>query len=340
MSLYLDIKYVQLISSSLQRFKRKSEHLWAARCPYCGDSQIKKTKTRGYIYRRKSDLYFFCHNCSKSVTIGSLIKFLNAPLYQQYRLERYTIGEGGHKAHSVPDFVDMKPKKIAPEKLDLPNIKDLFDTHVARKYLLDRKIPEDFLHLFYYAEDFQAWAIKITNGEYKQKYQTETSDPRIVIPFFDKKGKMIALQGRSLLPSKLRYVTIKFDEEAPKIFGLERWNEKKPTLVVEGPLDSVFLPNCLAMAGSSVNVSTLFPNKKDATFIFDNQNRNQELITQMRHVINEGYNICIWPENNQYKDINDMVLAGRPSYSILKEIEDHTYNGLSAIVNLDQWKRC
>jgi hypothetical protein len=340
MSLYLDIKYVQLLASCLQRFKRKSDYVWSMRCPFCGDSQKKKTKARGYIYRRKSDLYFFCHNCNKSVTIGTFIKFLNAPLYEQYRLERYTSGEGGHKSHAVPEFKDIKPKKLAKIQLGLPNIEELLDSHVAKKYLIERQIPEKFLNLFYYCSDFKEWAIKITDGEFKEKYHSETSDPRIVIPFFDQKQNMVMLQGRSLLPSKLRYVTIKFDQEAPKVFGLERWDKRKPTLVVEGPFDSLFLPNCLAMAGSSVNVSCLFSNKKDVTYVFDNERRNKEIVSRMRHVINEGYNICIWPEINPNKDINDMILSGRTTDSIVSEIEDNTYNGLSAILNLESWKRC
>jgi len=340
MSLYLDLKYVKLLASCLERFKQKGDYLFIARCPYCGDSQRKKSKCRGYIYRRKSDLYFFCHNCNKSVTIGTFIKFLNVPLYEQYRLERYTSGEGGKKAHSVPEFKNIKPKKIEKFQLGLPNIEDLLDSHVAKKYLIERKIPEKFLSLFYYCSDFKEWAIKITDGEFKEKYHSETSDPRIVIPFFDQKQNMVMLQGRSLLPSKLRYVTIKFDQEAPKIFGLERWDKRKSTLIVEGPFDALFLPNCLAMAGSSVNVSSLFPNKKDATYVFDNQCRNKELITQMRHIINEGYNICIWPQTNPNKDINDMILSGRTAESIVTEIEENTYNGLSAVLNLDQWKKC
>ena len=55
MSSYIDIKYLNIISPQLQKFKKKGNNLWNFRCPYCGDSQKNKTKARGFVYQKKND---------------------------------------------------------------------------------------------------------------------------------------------------------------------------------------------------------------------------------------------------------------------------------------------
>lgn len=339
MSLFHDIKYTQLLSPHLSRFKRKSEYLWNFRCPICGDSKKKQSKSRGYIYKKKNDLFFKCHNCGIGLSLGNFIKFVNQALYNDYVLERYSHGESARKPHTKPDFDEYKPKVIKPI-LDLPNILDLKTTHIAYKYLTDRKIPEQHLHLFYYAEDFQEWAQVVTDGQFKQKYFSETTDPRIVIPFLDRGGNLVAIQARALLPVDLRYITIKFDETKPKVFGLERWNPNQITYITEGPFDSLFLPNCLAMAGSSVDISTLIQNKDETVYIFDNEKRNKEIVNQMLKIVNAGYKIVVWPETVVEKDINDMILFGKSSDVILQEIVDNTKSGLEAILSINCWKKC
>lgn len=339
MSLFHDIKYIQLLSPYLSRFKRKGEHLWNMRCPICGDSQKKSSKARGYIYKKKSDLFYKCHNCGIGLSLGNFIKFVNRALYNDYVLERYSQGESSRKPHTQPDFQEYKPKSIKLN-LDLPNILELPTSHIAYKYLTERKIPDEHLHLFYYAEDFLKWAMQVTDGEYKQKYFTETTDPRIVIPFLDCGGNLVAVQGRALLPIDLRYVTIKFDENKPKIFGLERWNPKKITYITEGPFDSLFLPNSLAMAGSSVDVSTVIKDTDNIVYIFDNEKRNKEIVQQMLKVVNAGYKIVVWPETIVQKDINDMILFGKSKDDLIYDITENTKGGLEAVLAINCWKKC
>ena len=338
MSLFHDIKFVNLLASQLPRFKRKSEYLWNTRCPICLDSQKNKHKARGYIYRKKNDLFYKCHNCGIGLSLGNFIKFVSPSLYNTYVFERYQNGES-KKAHSTPRFEEYKPKKIQVN-LNLPNIIELRESHPAHEYLIKRQIPLEHLSLFYYAEDFQQWALEITKGEYKSKYHTEDSDPRIVIPFLDRTGKLVAVQGRSLLPSHLRYVTLKFDEESPKIFGLERWKPNEKTWITEGPFDSLFLPNALAMAGTTVDITSIVENKANIVYVFDNERRSKDIVHLMLKVAKAGYKVALWNETNAYKDINEMVLGGRTPESILSEIEDNTKFGLEAILQINCWKKC
>ncbi len=128
------------------------------------------------------------------------------------------------------------------------------------------------------------------------------------------------------------------DESKPKVFGLDTINDKGKVFVVEGPIDSMFMPNCVAMAGSAINLAEIFPNKlrSEITVIMDNEPRNKDIVRQIDKYIDDGYNVCIWPDNIQEKDINDMVLAGLdPEWIIVQ----NTRNGLTAKAALSQWKK-
>ena len=246
---YIDTKYVNLVSSRLPLFKRKHQGLYNFRCPFCGDSQKSKTKARGYLYQKKTDLFYRCHNCGQSNTFSNFIKKLDGELHKQYVLERYKEGVTG-KGQNTENPVFKHEKPVFHTKINLPRISDLDDQHFAKKYLINRAIPPKFLSYLYYTEDFKNFVTKVT----KREYDLNEKEQRIIIPFFDKNKQLITFQGRAFTNTLLRYITIKMNEDSPKIFGLDRLNLEKQFYVVEGPFDSMFLPNCIAMAGSDVNL--------------------------------------------------------------------------------------
>ena len=336
---YIDTKYVNLLSSRLHLFKRKNEGLFNFRCPLCGDSQKSKTKARGYLYQKRTDLFYRCHNCGKSTTFSNFLKELDGELYKDYALERYKDGVTG-KGQNTPDpeFHVEKPKFHT--KVDLPRISELDDTHFAKKYLVNRAIPPQFLSYLYYTEDFKSFVSKVT----KRDYDLAEKEQRIIIPFYDSDKKLIAFQGRAFTNTLLRYITIKIHDDSPKIFGLDRLDIKKPFYVVEGPFDSMFIPNCIAMAGSDVSLKdqTDIVSAMDAgmgTMIFDNEPRNKEIISRMEKVIDKGWKLCFWPESVATKDINDMVLGGIQESRILEIINTNTYQSLNAKTHLAIWRK-
>ena len=204
---YIDTKYVNLLSSRLPLFKRKNEGLYNFRCPLCGDSQKSKTKARGYFYQKRTDLFYRCHNCGKSTTFSNFLKELDGELYKDYALERYKDGVTG-KGQNTPDpeFHVEKPKFHT--KIDLPRISELDDNHYAKKYLVNRAIPPQFLSYLYYTEDFKSFVMKIT----KREYDLNEREQRIIIPFFDKNKQLITFQGRAFTNTLLRYITIKMED--------------------------------------------------------------------------------------------------------------------------------
>jgi transcription elongation factor Elf1 len=329
MDQYIDVKYVSLISPFLQQFKKKGDFLWNFRCPYCGDSQKSRTKARGFVYRKQNDLNFKCHNCGVGTTLGKLIQYLDSKTYNDYILERYKTGSD--HITPEPEFVFDEP--IFRKKGVLKNLKsisDLSTDHPARKIIEERLIPSESFSDLYLCGSFY----KFTNTLIPNKFPSLDGDhPRLLIPFRDEQGEVFAYQGRAFGNEQPKYITIKL-EERDKIFGLDRVDKSEHVYVVEGPLDSLFLDNCIAVAGADVPLIDC-----DFTVIFDNEPRNKELLKQIDKEIKKGHRVVLWPDQMNWKDINDMIIHGYTKSQIQEIIADNTFCGAAAQLKFAGWRK-
>ena len=346
MSLYNDQKYVNLISCSLVGFNKKKDYLYNFRCPYCGDSAQKQQKKRGYIFRKTNGLYFMCHNCGTSTTMGNLIKFVAPVVFKEYLMDEYKDSQNGRQKSSKgnlekirdvksakPDFGARKKEERKLNKFEHNTIYNLPDDDPAKEYIVNRKIPVDRQKELFVVEDFKEYVDTVFPAN---EYNLVKNDRRIIIPMKTKGGILVGFQGRAIGKSNLRYITIKIREDLPKIYGLDRADLTKKLYVVEGPIDSMFLPNAIAMAGSDMS----FDVDKDKTVIMlDNEKRNKEITKRMEKIIADGYKIVIWPDDLKEKDINDMILADMTLSDILNIIDSHTFSGLKAKMAFKSWVR-
>ena len=319
----VDSKYIGLISSRLQKFKRVKPDLYNFRCPICGDSQKHKNKARGYIYVVKNNTNFKCHNCGASLSLNNFIKKIDGTLHKQYTLEKFKEGHTGRGfVVEEPEFKFKKP--VFRKKLDLPRASENAD---AREYLEKRKLNPD---KFYFANNFKRWV-----NTKKQTFDTIGRDEsRIIIPMYDRDKNLIGFQGRSLVPNSVKYITVMLEDEAPKIYGLDSIDEKLPVYVVEGPFDSTFVNNSVALCGSDGDLGYL--ERSDTILVYDNEPRNREIVGRIERCIERNQKVVIWPSNIIEKDINDMVLAGHDVMSMLKL---NTYSGLEAKLKFNTWKK-
>ena len=329
MSVYIDRKFLLQVSPKLLRFTQKKTDLYNFRCPFCGDSQKNKLKARGFIYRKKNDYFYSCHNCHVGHTFYNFLKFIDANLVREYSLERYKDGETGNHNYTKPAF-DI-PKPIFKQKIDLENINSLPDNHFAKQYVANRQIPKDRWTELYFAPDF-----KLFVESFDIDKDLKENDPRLIIPFYNTKKDLIGFQGRALSESKIRYITIKLDENAPKIFGLDRL-KSGITYVVEGPIDSMFIDNALATADA--NLSSIEIDNKDLVLIYDNEPRNKDIVKQISKAIKEQFQVVIWPATIESKDINEMILSGLTKQQLISIIKENTYSGLRAEIELNNWHK-
>ena len=333
---YIDTKFLNLLSTRLPKFKRKSENLFNFRCPHCGDSKKSSSKARGFVYRKKNDMFFKCHNCGVGQTLGNLIKFLDPTMYKEYVFERF---KDGKVESEKPEF-DFTPSKILKSKtanekqLDsLKRFDQLVTTHPAKKFVFDRLIPKEHWDKFFFCSKFFEW----TNSIVPNKFPSLQYDhPRVVIPFYDRAGNFFAFQGRAFGKEQPKYITIKFDETKQKIYGIDRIDLNKPVMITEGPIDSLFLDNAIALAGADAVVNI---QHTQCTMIFDNEPRNEHIVNRMKTAVDKKFNLVVWPESLKYKDINDMIIAGMSSTKVSSLIHSSTYCGLEAHQHINNWKR-
>jgi len=320
----IDSKYIGLVSSRLQKFKRVKSDLYTFRCPICGDSQKNKNKTRGYIYPVKNNINFKCHNCGASLSFNNFLKQIDPTLHKQYTLEKFKEGHTGKNfVVEEPKFEFKKP--TFKKKLDLPKASE---NPIAKQYLEKRLLnPEKF----YFANKFQEW----TNAQKPTFSRIVRDESRIVIPLYTREGELFGFQGRSLGPSNVKYITVILDESIPKVYGLDEVSTDETIYVTEGPFDSTFVKNAIAMCGSDILLDSLNLGD-DIVYVLDNEPRNKEICNRISKLIDGGKKVVIWPKAVQQKDINDMVLAG---LSVMDVLKSNTYRALEAKIKFNEWKK-
>jgi len=319
---YVDSKFIGLVSSRLEKFKRVKSNLYNFRCPICGDSKKNKSKTRGYLYAVKANTNFKCHNCGASMSLNNFLKQVDTAVHKQYVLEKFKEGHTGRNfVTEEPDFKFEAPK--FKKKLKLPKASE--DPRPAG-YLTARKLNPDH---FYYAKHFKKFVNSL-----KQTFDDEKHDEeRIIIPLYYEKN-LIGLQGRSIKPNPVKYITVMLDDDAPKIYGLDNIRRDAPVYITEGPFDSTFIRNAIAMCGADANVDRWGISNR--VWIYDNEPRNREIVNRISKTIDSGDSVVIWPEGIDDKDINDMVMSGLDVQSV---IESNTYSGLQAKLKFTTWKK-
>ena len=320
----VDSKYIGLISSRLQKFKRVKADLYNFRCPICGDSQKHKNKARGYFYQVKTNTNYKCHNCGASLSFNNFLKQIDSTLHKQYVMEKFKEGHAGGRNFVVeePKFDFKKP--VFRKKLDLPRASEV---PIAKEYLERRKLDPS---KFFFTNKFKEW----TNTHKKTFDNITRDESRIVIPLYDVKNNLIGFQGRSLVPNSVKYITVMINEEAPKIYGLDKVKTEKPIYILEGPFDSTLVENSVAMCGSDLDIRTF--GWCNYIWVFDNEPRNREIVERISKTINRGDQVVIWPSNIEEKDVNDMKLGGHDVMSVL---QSNTYSGLKAKIKFNYWKK-
>ena len=344
--LWLDTKYVSLLSFRLRNFKRKGNDQWNFSCPFCGDSKTDKRKARGYIFERKGKLRFFCHNCNvPGVTVPKLIKHLDPAMYDEYVKEKLMADPEKKEKTELQEFVDKMKPPVFVKSSPLKHLKkvSLFKPDSAVKMWVDgRRLPPDSHYRLFICKQFKHWVNEYCiPGKFDEDSLTR-DEPRLVIPFLDQEGNLFGFQGRSFKKdAKVRYITIILDDSKPKLFGLDKVDATKPVYVVEGPLDSLFIPNCVASCGSDLTTSLHHVSEDRSNFIivYDNEPRNDEIVKKIQKAIDQGYNVCIWPDSMAEKDINDMVLAGYTPAKLVDIINENVYSGLKAKLRFSEWKK-
>jgi len=335
MSLWVDIKYANLLGNYLEQYKKLDNYLFNFRCPICGDSKKSKYKSRGYIYKLKDCLNVKCHNCGYSSTLNNFIKIVDNNLFNEYLLD--TLVENKPIVIDRLEQILSKPIIIKDQLLlGLNRVDTLPVTHPAISYLIKRKIPRNYWKQLFYTDKFKDYISKIdvTITDLSNDY------PRLIIPYYNSKNECFGISARAFGKELPKYYNMKFDENEELIYGLNTVDINKRIYCVEGPIDSLFLPNCIATSGTSFNKPLLTQLKHNLVIIPDNEPRSPILVKLINNIIGLGFNISLFPDNFQYKDINDAIIGGMLVEDIINIIDSNIVSGIEAKLRFTHWKKC
>ena len=274
------------------------------KCPYCN--------ANAFVYMAEVEM-FLCHACQRDLNYEKVKEYVNI---------KSDNTRSGDTRISVSENIDYSNLLRYCQRLDtLPS------DHFCVRYVRDRGIHSDLFLDLYFTERYGE--IGVRSG-----YKLDKTDatPRLVIPIRNKEGKLYGMQGRALNDNEMRYLTFYFNDNE-RLYGLNKVDVSKPFNVVEGPIDSFFVKNCVALCGS-----TDIDNKysKLATIILDNEPRNKQIVDKVGKYLDRQFKVVIWPDHIKEKDINEMTLAGIDVNSV---IVSNTFSGLTGKLQLNAWKK-
>jgi hypothetical protein len=348
MPVWLDKRYVNLISPKLELFKWKKPTLANFRCPYCGDSQKNKRKARGFLYTKGQDMFYKCHNCPESTNLSNFIKFIDPGLHLEYLRESFAEKGKEFRDYSAPaQVVEEKPKVREYVEGELKCgtfISKLPETHYAWVYLKQRGIFSDFLlaNDLMFTENMRDFI----RENIDPNLENVPTDPHIVILIRNEKDKIVGCNGRSLKPENpfSKYIKAKVNEDVKLVYGLERLSTSEKIYVFEGEFNSMFVDNGIAVGGvnNMLGIETfLGVNKESVVLVIDNDKRNPEVVRSIEKAVDAGYEVVIFPGNIECGDVNDLVLEHKlDTDGLQKFLDENTYSGLRAKLKLSEWKKC
>ena len=136
-------------------------------------------------------------------------------------------------------------------------------------------------------------------------------------------------------PKSVKYITVMINDDAPKIYGLDNIRTDAPVYVTEGPFDSTFVRNAIAM--QVLMLMSVVGGLAILCMFYDNEPRNREITNRIAKTIDSGDKVVIWTKRGiDDKDINDMVMSGLDVQSV---IQSNTYSGLEAKLKFNTWKK-
>lgn len=337
---FLLLRCIDTLSSRLDNFKSKGNNLYNFRCNICGDSKVSKSKARAFIYYQQNNFWFKCHNCSVAMSLVSFMKEYFPDLYSEYQFDRVKgINNGSNSivnnvVVSNSNDSEYKSRRLIDDLLD--RIDQLPEDHIAVKYLRNRNIPDQFFHELYYIDD----PAKIGQLSDKYKEKIKYLEPRVVIPVWSKKHNLVGIYCRDIKgDSKLKYLSIRINDQEEMLYGIEKIDASQTVYVVEGQFDAMFLDNCIAVGTSDLRKGAKFFHKENTILIPDAQPRNVDIVKMVNKFIKNDYKVSLLPPEKLGKDINSFIMNGGTKEELMEMIKEFTYSGIKASLEFTKWKK-
>lgn len=274
----------------------ETSEFYNIKCNVCGDSDKDVYKKRGFLLKTSDPWVYYCHNCNESTTVVKWMKEHFPVNYKNLMTDiiRY------NKSHN-PNFEDnynFKRKTSGSErdeKEDVKPFRPLTEFEDCVEYCESRKIPREVYEKWYYSPS------GIYNG-------------RIIVCFYrDGKKKPYYFQARAFNNKNgVKYLSRFGDHNS--IYNYFNVDPDKPVIILEGPIDSIFVENSIAVTGLKLKDEKLkkFPKRY---FILDNDKSGYKeavkLLQKRCWVFNWKKFLKDHPCDGSVKDVNDFILKNK-----------------------------
>ena len=271
------------------------------KCNVCGDSDKDIYKKRGFILKNKDPWVYYCHNCQESTTVVKWMKEHYTVNYKNLMIDvmknkrddpRYDDQEYG--------FHRKKTSSERDERDDTKGFKSLLKFADCVEYCENRKIPKEVYSKWYYC---------VTGIYYG----------RIIIPFRNDKGKIYFYQARSFNNKNgVKYLS-RFGDNL-SIYNYYNIDHDDYVPVLEGPIDSEFVDNSIAVTGLKLKSEELNGIKKTRIILYNDKSGYKEavkLLKKRKWVFNWKKFLKDYPCDGIVKDVNDFILLNKQGISKL-----------------------
>ena len=297
-----------------QNLKERSDH-YEFVCPVCGDMRF-PNKRKAWIY--KDTWKYICFKCPCSMPFASYLKQTEPETYS--KLIYSAFGAMPSQRRRKEDVKDDRPALPPDSPFVDGELIPITANHPLARAGLDvcksRKIRPDVFEKWYVCLEGNQFLHRDANGNLI--INPETGKPvgneyrnRIIMPFYHFGGKWTQFDARAIDKNNpMRYLNLK--NVRREAYNIDFIRFDQPFYVLEGTIDSTFIPNAIGIGGVQHLREILMDNpkiaqhKENCVFIWDNDEAGRTGRTATCH---DGYKWFDW-DGIMEKDINGEVLHG------------------------------
>ena len=309
--------------------KRKPSGIFEGGCPICREGKSWGVKRRCFYIPDYNNIH--CKNCNNSWSPFNWIKQVTGKTATEIRQE-------AKDYEYVPiEIIERKTKpkfKNALDKLPQDSI-DLFDPTQVNFYKNNKVVIECIRFLRKRRLDR---AINRPRSLYVSLVD-KLHKNRLCIPFINQDNHISFYQTRTVMKTKTllpKYIGQKGGEKG--VFGIDRVTADLDYIFIfEGPIDSMFVTNGVAVGGVDLSVKQ----KKELDkfpfhtkiWVLDNQHIDQTAKDVTYTLLKNGELVFLWDKVNA-KDFNDVCILKKVNQIPVEYIIKNSYTGLAGLMRL------
>lgn len=293
---------VEQIHENARRVKQmRASRVYNFECPICNEGKSRGKKRRGYYIPEQNTIC--CHNCHwKSNPIKWIQEVTNKSFYEikdenskfyssaEYIIERSENITKTSSFSTLPeDSINLYSETEVSYYINNDKVKSVIDYCKKRKLFTARNKPD-------------ALYFSLKDKIYKDS---------LCFPFFNRQNKIDFFQVREMgIPKGSKYRG-KLNAEK-SIFNVNKIDPNFPYIFMfEGPIDSMFVNNGVALAGVSLThlqkqMLAEFPFHQKI-WVLDNQHIDNTAKDITLKLLEQGQDVFIWPKKySSFKDLNEL----------------------------------